>query len=61
MKWLAAWVTFSCLVVPALAYACARLRAKRGRDYGTAELTEVRRQSRSEDGIASPPNAVVIK
>jgi len=54
MKWLAVWLTFSCIGVPFLAYVCARLReANRGQDYGAAEFTEMRRQSRSEDHAPS--------
>jgi hypothetical protein len=29
MRWFVAWVAFSCIVVPALSWACARLREAR--------------------------------
>jgi hypothetical protein len=54
MKWLAVWLTFSCVGVPFLAYVCAHLReANCGQDYGDAEFTEMRRESRNEDHAES--------
>ena len=43
MKWFEAWVTFSCVVVPAGSWACARIREATGRRDLCRETTAAAR------------------